>query len=131
MNKIPILYRNRNLFFDPDTLEQLKFLNWKRGYKPGHYSNIVNDALTDFFKVKFEELGIEHYVDVEAEHAKKREEEELRAQEQDRENRRLLSLAKLRIIEREIEKIKKEEAKEGKKTELPKDIKRTLHNYKM
>ena len=131
MNPIPILYGNREMSFDPDTLEKLKYINFKRKGKPGRYSDIVSEALKEFFDVKFKELKIEHYVDVKAEADKKRWEKMQEEQARERENRRLLQLAKLRIMENEIERIKKEEEKTGKKIELPADIGRRLGNYRI
>jgi len=116
-------------------LEKMKYLNFKAG-KQGRnlkerFSEIVNEALKKFFEVKFKELQIEHYIDVEAETSKKRRQEMLEEQARERENRRLLQLAKLRIMEREIKKIQADEEKSGKKIEPPKDIKRRLFNFKI
>jgi len=135
MNTVPILYINRELSFDPDTLEKLKYLNYKAG-KQGknlkeRFSPIINEALTEFFDVKLVELNIEPYIDVEAENSKRRYQKMLEEQAREKENRRLLQLAKLRIIENEIQKIQEEEKKSGKKTEPPYDIRRILSNYKI
>jgi len=134
MNPIPILYRDRELLFDPDILEKMIFLNMRAGKIENNlkrFSDIINQALSEFFDTKFPELKIERYIDVEAEASQKRFEKMQEEQSQEKENRRLLQLAKKRIIEREIEKIKKEEEKSGKKTELPDDIGRILGNYKI
>lgn len=135
MGEIPALYKNREMLFDPDMLEKIKFLNYKAG-KQGlelkeRFSSIVNDALREFLAEIFKKLGIEHYIDLEAIESKKRYEKMMEEQASERENRRLLQLAKLRIMEREIEKIKKEEKESGKKIESPVDIKRRLFNYKI
>ena len=135
MGEIPALYKNREMSFDPDTLEKLRFINYKAG-KQGlelkeRFSSIVNDALREFFDVKFPELQIEHYEDLEAIESEKRQQKMIEEQARERENRRLLQLAKLRIMEREISMIKKEEEESGKKIELPADIKRRLFNYKI
>lgn len=135
MGEIPALYKNREMSFDPDMLEKIKFLNYKAG-KQGlelkeRFSSIVNDALREFLAEIFKKLGIEHYIDLEAIESKKRYEKMMEEQASERENRRLLQLAKLRIMEREIEKIKKEEKESGKKIESPVDIKRRLFNYKI
>lgn len=132
---IPTLNRNREMAFDQTMLEKMKYLNFKAG-KQGRnlkerFSEIVNEALKEFFEVKFKELQIEHYIDVEAETSKKRRQEMLEEQARERENRRLLQLAKLRIMEREIKKIQADEEKSGKKIEPPKDIKRRLFNFKI
>ena len=135
MEGIPILYRNREMSFEPETLDKLRYLNYKAGKQSFNlkerFSDIVNDALREYFDVKFLELKIEHYIDVAAEDSKRRNEEFLKEQARLKENVRLLQLAKLRIMEREIEKIKEEEKKSGKKIELPVDFGRKLGNYRI
>jgi len=135
MNTVPILYINRELSFDPDTLEKLKYLNYKAG-KQGknlkeRFSPIINEALAEFFDVKLVELNIEPYIDVEAENSKRRYQKMIEGQAREREDRRILQLAKLKIIEDAKKAIMKEEKKSGKKIELPNDIKRQLFNYKI
>ena len=135
MNPIPILYGNREMSFDPDTLEKLKYLNYKAG-KQGknlkeRFSPIINEALAEFFDVKLVELNIEPYIDVEAENSKRRYQKMIEGQAREREDRRILQLAKLKIIEDAKKAIMKEEKKSGKKIELPNDIKRQLFNYKI
>jgi len=131
MSELPILYRNQEILFDEKTQGKLKYLNWKRKGKPSRYSDIVNEALENFFEREFPKLDIELYRDLESEYKQKREEERLKEQAEESEFRRVLQLAKKRIIEREIAKIREEEKKSGNKIQLPKDIKRILHNYKI
>ena len=135
MDSIPILYKNREMNFEPETLDKLRYLNHKAG-KQGfnlkeRFSPIINDALREYFDRVFPDLKIARYVDVEEEASKKRFEEMQEEQIREKENRRLLQLAKLRIMEREIEKIKEEEKKSGKKIELPADIGRKLGGYRI
>lgn len=119
------------LSFDPATLEKLKYLNLKRNGKPNRYSDIVNDALEDFFKKELPKLKIEYYIDKEAEAQEIKHQEWLEKQARETDDRRLLWLAKLRLIEREIEMIKEEEKKAGKQIETPVDIRRRLANYQI
>jgi len=129
MESIPILYSNRELSFDSTTLEKLKYLNLQRNGKPNRYSDIVNDALEDFFKQEFPKLKIEYYIDVVAEAKEINHQKWLEEQAAEAENRRLLWLALIRLVEHEKEKIQEEEKKTGKKVETPADIRRRLANY--
>ena len=135
MEGIPILYRTREMSFESETLDKLRYLNHKAG-KQGfnlkeRFSPIINDALREYFDRVFPDLKIERYVDVEEEDNRRRWEEMQEEQARQKENVRLLQLAKLRIMEREIEKIKEEEKKSGKKIELPADIGRKLGGYRI
>lgn len=135
MNEIPALYRNRDMNFDSDVLEKMKFLSFKARVQAlqvkNYYSKIVNDALKEFFEVKFKELKLEHYINVAYEADIKQAEERRKKDIIARDDQRLLQLAKLRIIKREIEKIQEEEKKSGKKIETPEDVGRRLSNYKI
>lgn len=126
---IPILYQNRELSFEPSTLEKVKFLNLKRNGKPNRYSDIINASLEDFFTKEFPKLKIEYYIDVEAEESKKRYEKMMEEQAEEAENRRVLDLAKLLMVEDYINKVKRIEKETGKKMETPSDIRRRLFNY--
>ena len=126
---VPILYRNREIHFDEETLEKLKYLNFKLGRKKDRYSEIVNEALKEFFKVKFKKLKIEHYVNESFEADKKRAQKKMEEDAKERDNYRLLMLAKQKIIEDAIKSIKEEEAKTGIKKEPPVDIKRRYINF--
>jgi len=132
MEEIPILYRNRELSFDSKTLEQMIYLNVKAG-KTGNnlkrFSEIVNQALKEFFEVKFTELKIEHYVDVEEEAHKIRWQKIMEEQAREKDRRRIIKLAKKMMMEEYIEKVIKKEKKSGKKIELPSDIGRILADY--
>ena len=132
MEKIPILYRNRELSFDSKTLEQMIYLNVKAG-KTGNnlkrFSEIVNQALKEFFEVKFTELKIEHYVDVEEEAHKIRWQKIMEEQAREKDRRRIIKLAKKMMVEEYIEKVIKKEKKSGKKIELPSNIGRILADY--
>ena len=132
MGEIPILYRNRELSFDSKTLEQMIYLNVKAG-KTGNnlkrFSEIVNQALKEFFEVKFTELKIEHYVDVEEEAHKIRWQKIMEEQAREKDRRRIIKLAKKMMMEEYIEKVIKKEKKSGKKIELPSDIGRILADY--
>lgn len=127
---MPILYTNRDIVFEPETLKKLKYLNYKKKGKPDRYSDIVNEALATFFEREFPSLEIELYVDTKAIEQAKKHKEMLKEQAKDKDNARVLKLAKVRIIEREIEAIRQEEKESGKKIIPPKDIKRQLHEYK-
>ena len=135
MNSIPTLYRNREISFDPNMIEKMKYLSFKAGIEgmqvKHYYSQIVNAALKEFFEVKFKELKLEHYINQEYEDNIRKAEEQRKKDMIARDDQRLLQLAKLRIINREIEKIQEEEKKSGKKIEPPEDIKRRLFNYKI
>jgi len=122
MNDIPILYRNREMNFDNDMLEKMKYLSFKAGIQAlqvkNYYSKIVNDALREFFEVKFKELKLEHYIN-QAYEADIRKAEEKRKEDMiARDDRRLLELAKARIIFKEIANIREEEKRTGKKVEV-------------
>ncbi|MDD5689502.1 MAG: hypothetical protein PHQ76_04390 [Caldisericia bacterium] len=138
MEGIPILYANRDLQFEPETVEKLRYLNHKRG-KTGipmkqHFSEIVNEALEEFFKERFEKLNIELFVDMEAIQKAEKLEREKRENERAREERRLYQLATLRMMKRAYEKeigaIKKEEKENGKKYEIPADYLRQIRIIK-
>jgi hypothetical protein len=138
MEGIPILYANRDLLFSEETVEKLRYLNHKRG-KTGipmkqHFSEIVNEALEEFFKERFEKLNIELFVDMEAIQKAEKLEREKRENERAREERRLYQLATLRMMKRAYEKeigaIKKEEKENGKKYEIPADYLRQIRIIK-
>jgi len=124
MSGIPALYRNREINFDKETLEKLQYLNFKSGKLKDRYSWIINDALKKFFEKKFQELKIQHYVNEGYEADLRRAEERIKAEAKERDDLRLLKLAKVKIIEDAIEAIKKEEKKTGIKKEPPADFAR-------
>lgn len=135
MNEIPALYRDREMSFDDNEIELMKYLSFKAGIQgiqiKNYYSKIVNFALKEFFEVKFKELKLEHYINIDYEAAVRKAEEKRQEDIIARDNLRLLQLAKLRIINREIEKIQEEEKKLGKQIETPEDIGRKLFNFKI
>jgi len=108
------------------------YLNVKAG-KTGNnlkrFSEIVNQALKEFFEVKFTELKIEHYVDVEEEAHKIRWQKIMEEQAREKDRRRIIKLAKKMMVEEYIEKVIKKEKKSGKKIELPSNIGRILADY--
>ena len=130
---VPVLQRNREISFDDNTLEKLRYLNYKAG-KQGYdlkerFSLIVNEALREFFEVKFKELKIEHYVNEVYEGNKRRNKERMKEEARASEDLRLLKLAKMKIIEDAIEAIKKEEKKTGIKKQPPADLKRRYFKF--
>ena len=130
---VPPLQRNREISFDDNTLEKLRYLNYKAG-KQGYdlkerFSLIVNEALREFFEVKFKELKIEHYVNEAYEGNKRRAKERMKEEARASEDLRLLKLAKMKIIEDAIEAIKKEEKKTGIKKQPPADLKRRYFKF--
>jgi len=136
MEEIPSIYRTRELSFEPETLSKLRYLNWKAGKQNydlrERFSSIVNESLRDFFDIQFPKLKIERFVDHKAEADKIRSQRKKESQAKEAEDKRLLRGAKLRIVKNEIEKIKEEEKKAGKKIELPDSIGRILgNNYKI
>lgn len=120
MREIPKLYWDRDITFDEDTLEKILYLGkvtiastmWCTVVKA--ISDICNKALKEFFEIEFKKLKIDHFFNPkhEADIIRREEREKERFQEED--DRRLLALAKSRIIFKEIEKIKEEEARTGK-----------------
>ena len=104
-----IMQTNRMMNFDKDTIEKLKYL--KEIKKEGNVSDICNKALIEFLKVKFEKLHLEHYRDEAYEErviaGKRKMEEDAKA----RDDFRLLEIAKARILQNEMAKIRIEEAK--------------------
>lgn len=128
--EMPVLYTSRQMSFEAETLKKLKYLNYKRKGRPDRYSDIVNEALAWFFEREFPKMQIELYVDKEAIQQAQHQREVLKQQAKDKDNARLVRLAKIRILEREIETIRQEEKQSGKKIEEPKDIRRQLHEYK-
>lgn len=108
-SKIPIMESNREMSFDQDTIEKLKYLTKVKN--EGSITDICNKALTEFLKVKFEELNLEHFTNPVYEQKIIANKAWLEEDARKRDEARLLNLAKARIIEKEIKKIKAKEAK--------------------
>lgn len=132
MEGMPIILANREIAISQETVEKLRFLNIKAGVegnKVNRYSDIINQALKEFFEVKFKELNIEYFIDTELLDHMEMARQRLEEARAERERIRLIRLAKKRMIEKEIQAIKAEEKRTGQKIEVPKDIVRTLKEY--
>lgn len=111
------LYREVELSLEQ--VDKIKYLMLYKGFNT--FNEIGNQALKEYFETEFKKLGIEHYRDLaweEAERKRKKrwEEENYKAHE-----RKLIKIAKQRLLEAELKKLKAEEAKTGK--DLTKEIK--------
>ncbi len=115
---MPMLHRNRDLFLDEKTVEKITYLtNFKNA---GNLNDIVNKALKEYLAVKFKELNLLHYIDLEFEQRVKNNLKRQELEAKKRDNIRLVEIAKRRILEREVEKLKAEEKRMGKKISLEK-----------
>ena len=106
---ISIMQTNRMMNFDKDTIEKLKYL--KEIKKEGNVSDICNIALTEFLKVKFEEMNLDHFIDPVYEERKIQSKLKMEEDAKARDDFRLLETAKARILQNEMAKIRIEEAK--------------------
>lgn len=115
---MPMLHRNRDLFLDEKTVEKITYLtNFKNA---GNLNDIVNKALKEYLAVKFKELNLLHYIDLEFEQRVKNNLKRQELEAKKRDNIRLVEIAKRRILEREVEKLKAKEKRTGKKISLEK-----------
>lgn len=107
-NDIPVMFNSREMIFDKKTLEAFKYLELKGENKP---SDICEKSLVTYLDKKFKEHNLEHFIDPVYEERliaiKLKSEEEAKK----RDEFRLLEVAKARILQAEVQKIRDEEAK--------------------
>ena len=107
--EIPVMQKQREMSFDDETLEKITYLTKVK--KEGNINDICNKAIKEFLEVKFKEMKLEHYIDPSYEAGKVLLKERLEREAKERDDSRLLEIAKARILQKEIEKIKEEEAR--------------------
>lgn len=113
---LPMSMAQKEIAFDDDTKEKMDYLKAIKGQ--GNYSNICNKAVKEFLAEKFIELKLEHYSDPEFEQRVNFNLKKQEIQIKKRDNARLVELAKRNILEREVERLRAEEKRTGKKLTL-------------
>lgn len=110
----PILNQHRKIRLNPELFEKLLYARHVKGV--GNRADICNKALDEFFQKQFEELNIERFEsDIDQKRKEEEESQRLREREKAKEDRRLILRARELVIKEAIEKVKKQEAKTGKK----------------
>ena len=105
---IPVMFSSRDMGFDKETLEAFKYLEFKGEHKP---SDICEKALVIYLDKKFKEHKLEHFIDPIFEERKIQLKLKMEEDARKRDDLRLLEVAKARILQNEILKIRDEELK--------------------
>ncbi len=122
MDGIPIMQAYREITFNDESLyEKIQYLIKVK--KEGNLGGIINRALKEYLEPIFIKEGIEHYSDPSFEASHRAIKARLAREAKEREDQRLLEIAKQRLIEKEVERLRAEEKRTGKRIEEATNIK--------